>query len=456
LACEYVSSSDRPIEQAEFITPSEIPVPSSNLPLVLIDTLGEEIPSDPKIDAWMRVIDVSDDGRAYVDEDGDFILYDGRIGIETRGASSLDFPKKQYQFETRDEEGEDLKIEPFGLPEEADWILHAPYSDKSLMRNYLAYWISNQVGLWAVHSRFVEAYIDQEDNPYIDEEYVGVMLFMEKIKRDKARVPIQKLEEHHNSEPEITGGYIVKLDHGTSSQKCFYYPTSEDSRQCLQFVEPKRDEVTKEQWEWMQDYFARFESVLESDRFDDPDEGYAAYIEVPSFVDYFILHELFRNNDGLRRSAFMHKDRGGKLVMGPYWDCNLCMGNASYHDGWKTSGWGIKSVEKQAPGVIPFWWWRLLEDDSFVQAVINRWWELRETVLRSELVFGKIDEVTEELDEAQERNFNRWPILGIRIWPNPAPIATSYQEEVENLRQWIDERFTWLDKHIEELGELER
>ena len=88
----------------------------------------------------------------------------------------------------------------FGLPKESDWVMYAPYTDKTLMRNFLAYTMSNNLGHWAAHCRYVEVVLNGQ--------YVGVYVFMEKIKRGSGRVNIAKLKSSDKSGDNVTGGYI--------------------------------------------------------------------------------------------------------------------------------------------------------------------------------------------------------------------------------------------------------
>ncbi|MCB0286914.1 MAG: CotH kinase family protein, partial [Calditrichaeota bacterium] len=175
---------------------------SSNLPIVVINTNGQTIPDEPKITVNMGIIWNENGQRNFLSDP--FNHYDGLIGIEIRGSSSQMFPKKQYGFETRDADGEDLDVELLGMPEESDWILHAPYSDKSLMRNVLAYDFANRMGRYASRTHYCELVLNGE--------YMGVYILMEKIKRDDNRVNIKKLDEDEISGVDLTGGYIIKID----------------------------------------------------------------------------------------------------------------------------------------------------------------------------------------------------------------------------------------------------
>jgi hypothetical protein len=211
---------------------------------------------------------------------------------------------------------------------------------------------------------------------------------------------------------------------------------------------------------------SEFENALAGDNFADPLAGYAKYIDVNSFVDYFILQEVSKNVDGYRLSTFFYKQRdsdGGKLFMGPIWDFNLGFGNANYCTSGSPEGF-VLDFNKLCPDdywLIPFWWKRLLLDEAFGARVSSRWQELRASVLKEEVVLGYIDSVANVLNaESQARNFTAWNVLNKYVWPNYY-VGATFQSEVDWLKGWIIQRLAWLDQNMpvlitatEELGEV--
>ena len=157
---------------------------SSNLPIVVINTHGQQIPDDYKIIADMGIIYNGEGVRNNLTDP--FNNYNGKIGIEIRGSSSQMFPKKQYAVETKDANGNDLDVSLLGFPPEEDWILYAPYNDKSLIRDVLVYKLANDMGRYASRSKFCELVLNGE--------YMGIYVLFEKIKRDANRVNIKKME----------------------------------------------------------------------------------------------------------------------------------------------------------------------------------------------------------------------------------------------------------------------
>ena len=420
---------------------------TSNLPIVIIDTFGRWIPDEPKIPARMKIIYDESGGRNALGNP--HVDFEGRIGIEVRGKTSRGFPKSQYSFEIRDDVGNDKDISLLQLPAESDWVLNGPYSDKTLMRNYLAYEFSNRIGRYASRTKFVEVFLNDEGDASIGEaHYVGVYLLIEKIKRGKERVDIQSLKPgslpvtgkgQREAPSEISGGYILKIDKLDPYDDYFYtrYNTQ------LIHVYPKGREITPAQKAWIQDYMNAFEFALAGKDYKDPERGYAKYIDTDAFIDHFIINELFKNTDGFRNSTYMYKDRNAKLKMGPVWDFNLSMGNTIFYRGWETDNWLIDT------NPVPFWWSRLLTDENFRQRLVKRWKTLRKNELSTSKLLEEIGWTAAYLSEAQKRNFQRWRVLGRRILGNPYPGPLSYEQEVRQLKTWLLARLKWMDGHIE-------
>ena len=188
---------------------TNLPEFKSTLPLVVIDTFGRFIMAGTNVHATARVIDTAG-GTASLLGPAD---YSGRAAVKLRGYSSLRYPKKSFALQTHDASGDEAKVPLLGFPAEHDWVLYAPYLDKSLIRDVLAYEWSNQMGRYASRTRFVELFVNETTNRLGRAHYAGVYVLEEKVKRDAHRVNIHKLTPKDNAEPEITGGYIFKKDH---------------------------------------------------------------------------------------------------------------------------------------------------------------------------------------------------------------------------------------------------
>lgn len=408
----------------------------SNLPILKINTFGQQIPDEPKIEAHLGIIDNGTGNNNNVLTDL-FNGYDGQIAIETRGSSSQSFPKKNYGFETQNSSGENNNVELLGMPKENDWILHGPFSDKSLMRNVLAFHIGNEMGRWAPRTRFCELIINND--------YRGVYVLMEKIKRDKDRVDIARLDSDDNAGDSLTGGYIVQVDREEFGNGWWspFLPNP-----FIVYHHPNGFDMTFPQRNYIQNYITDFEGALLGPNFMDPNVGYSQYIDIGSFVDYLLAVETSKEVDAYRLSTFLFKDKdsnGGKLNAGPLWDFNLGFGNADYCESILTTGWAYDDPDCEPNQ--PLWWNRLLEDENFENQVKCRWQELRDGPLHTDSLMQFIDEQAALLSDAQVRNFNRWQILGNYVWPN-AFVGNTFQEEINFLKSWTSDRLTWMDQNV--------
>jgi hypothetical protein len=412
---------------------------SSHLPIVVIDTNGQQIQDSLRIIVSMGVIDNSEAQTNYITDP--FNNYNGNISIEIRGSSSQSFPKKQYGFETQDDNGENLDVGLMGLPEENDWILYAPYSDKSLIRNAFTYDLAREMGNYASRFRFCEL--------IIDEDYKGLYVLLEKIKRGSNRVNINKMDSEDNYGDALTGGFIFKKDkiEGNYTDGWYALPIPGEYNMYYQFHYPKPNTITAAQREYIITYFNEFEAFMASDEYNHPETGYDTIINVNSFINFYIINELSNNLDGYRLSTFLYKDRNsidGRLNLGPVWDYNIAFGNADYHFGWETEGWEMEyNIANK-----PLWQRRIWEDPEFRDNFNIRWNQLRSTILSDENIDEMISALVDKIGDAQDRNFERWPILNEYIWPNYY-IGAIYQNEVNYLKNWIHERAEWMDLHTQ-------
>lgn len=409
---------------------------TSNLPLVVIDVKGKEIPDEPKINGEVGII-WNGDGNTNSGSDA-FNNFIGNIAIEIRGSSSQSFPKKSYGFELQDDSGEGINSTLLDMPSEEDWILYAPYSDKTLIRNVLTFTLGASLGHYTPRCRFVELFIDNQ--------YQGVYVLMEKIKRDKNRVDIAKLKP----DEDIEGGYIIKIDKTTGSGgegwHSEYYNYYNAGKTYFQYEYPKQEDINSVQKEYIHHYIHLFEKALQDKNFDEAN-GFSELADEQSFIDFFIMNEVAKNIDGYRLSTFMYKDKGGLLNVGPLWDFNLAYGNANYYNGESYSGFQYLADLGEETKTVPFWWRFLLENDGFKSKVKSRWDELRSEKFSDERIEFIADSLVGVLEQAQNRNFEKWPVIGQYVWPN-AFIGKSYSAEVTWMKNWLGNRLNWLDGEI--------
>jgi hypothetical protein len=231
----------------------------------------------------------------------------------------------------------------------------------------------------------------------------------------------------------------VKRDHSDRNEERFHTPNGGP----YFYVQPDARDLTSQQKAWLTRYFTAFENALYSDDFKDPKRGYAAFLDVDSFIDSHWLVELSKNVDGFRYSSYITKDRGGKIKPEPPWDWNRAFGNANYYGGYKENGWYSSNLR---PNEIS-WYHRLKEDPAFRQRCNRRWFELRKSVLDVKTIQAEIDGFAAELKHAQARNFQRWPILGTPVTCNWY-VGETYEDEVAWLKKWVENRIAWIDSQL--------
>lgn len=421
---------------------------SSELPIVLIDPLGQDIPWDGKVDALMQVKYNGPGTITYLTDSSN--EYDGHIGLGVRGTTSAGYPQHPYNIETRTVLGANNNVPLLGMPEENDWCLLSNYNDRSFLRNALAFDLARRMGQYAPRTSLCEVLVDSV--------YKGVYLFAERIKRDSARVHIAKLTGSENSGDALTGGYILEQnlwDWSTSFQSN-YSPIDHPGFDVhFLYNYPAPDTITAQQRTYIAGYVDSLETALYGPSFADPQNGYRKYLDVPSFIDYFLVNELSRNNDGFKKSIYYHKDKysnGGKLRAGPVWDFDWAwkdIWGCDIFDNTDGSGWAHLVNDCPTDNYSSGWYVRLLQDSAFAAELRCTYEDYRTTVLDTASIFAFIDSVGILVQHAQERHFRKWPILGVS---GPAPevgaIATTYAAELDTLKAWIAERLNWLDAHM--------
>ena len=418
----------RTAEQPYIIISADLSDFSSNLPIVIVNTFGTPIGGVTFAPGHLTVIDVEEDGRSRMNGP---VHFAGSAGFKVRGSSTANRPKQSYSVEIWDSEQEDRDVSILGFPAESDWILYGPYNfDPALMRNAFIYELSNQVGRWAARTRFVEVFLNRDqgpvEGPVPSGDYWGVYVFMEKIKRGPDRVDVQALDPSDVDEPQVSGGYILKVDRADPGDRGL-----DAGGQNLKHVYPKEEEIqnVSAQVNWLRSFMNRMQSSLSDS---DPETGYEQFIDVDSWIDHHLLNVLPMNVDMLRLSGYMHKRRSGKLVMGPIWDFDRSMESTDSRDNnpraWNGTGDATRAFS------FP-WWITLFADENFDQRYQARWRELRTNEFSTANLHAIIDRMAEELNEAQERDFGKWR-QGKR---------GGWQGEIQLLKDWLQTRAEWID-----------
>lgn len=408
----------------------------TTLPVVHIDTDGSQIVKENKTWAEISIMNQAADGSSrniYDTPD-----YQSPITVNLRGASSYSgFDKQQYRIKFYKKEGETgaKNYEFLGMGANSEWILNGPFLDRTLLRNHVIYQISKELLEWAPDTRFCEVFVNGE--------YQGVYLVVEPVTNGETRL---RLNEFGLLSGETA--YVLKRDRKDTEDNAIdtYGKTAGKTFNELYISYPSINDLTEVQRKWIEKDISEIERVLYSDDFADQENGYAKYIDVDCFVDYYLINEAVMNNDAGNLSTYAYKEVGGKLQL-TVWDFNNALDNYQ----WFRQDYTQFFLQSNS------WFDRLLSDRAFVERIIKRYKELRGSVLSTEYFYSLIEEGQDELREAIDRNFSVWGYtfsddlllsggMGSRD-------PKSYDEAITQFKDAIARRFEFLDAHIADLYE---
>lgn len=431
---------------------------SSNLPIVVI-TLNEKMKSkseDTRVSADMKIIwDRNGLRNNYPDTTatGDpanpvAVDYNGKIEIKYRGNSSYyNSDKKPFAVKTVNEKGKKLNVSILGMGADSDWALLAPFGDKSLIRDILVFDLMKNGNMEYVPTgRYCEVVLNGV--------YQGIYIMAARVRTGEHRVNIPEPE---NAGDELTGGYLLEIDRNDGDDGFFSKHYNLDlngdrrNKTYYQHKSPDGDDYAKgkmdEQRKYIENHVHEFEAVMASDNYKDKQTGYHKYLNIPSVLDYFVAQEFSRNTDGYRLSTPIYKKRDSvdpRFHMS-IWDLNISLGNSDHYGGWSSQGWiNNFNLTHNEDNYVPFWFKKLLEDTEFKGSLKKRWGEVRNSILSDRAIESKIDSLVALLDESQARNFDIWPILGKKVWPN-VYWGDTWQKEINYLKSYIQRRVSWLD-----------
>ncbi|WP_250525619.1 CotH kinase family protein [Caballeronia sp. GAWG2-1] len=339
--------------------------------------------------------------------------FTGRTSIKGHGNSTWTADKKPYRLKL------DSKASFFGLPKDKNWILLANYFDKTLLRNRTAFELGRRFGMaWTPHDVPVELTLNGQ--------YAGVYDVVESVRVDKNRVNIANSD--NVVAPESTG-FLVEINERMDEDVC--WRTTHGIALCID----SPDSASDAQVAFIKDYMQQAEDALFSDA-----RNYEQYFDVASLIDWYLVNEIFKNQDARDfASIYLYKDASGKLKFGPLWDFDIGAGNINFSDAQYPEGWWVANGQ---------WISRMKQiDPSFETRVRARWDQLKASQI--DTIVSYVDENAQALQAngAAKRNFDKWPVLGKKLWPNPVVTGT-YQGEVAYLKDWLTRRIAWLDGNL--------
>ncbi len=448
---------------------------TSNIPLMILHSFGSGTPNstapgagtpeDTKEDVWF-VFEPKLEGETMVARltNPPDMVAPGYF--ERRGSSTFGAAKFSMTMGAFDEFGEGGDVSPLGFASNDDFVLNSPYDfDRSLVHNDLAYRLSNEVGRWAPRTRHVELFMSMNNDvgasgsvpaygvvtgATTGADYFGVYSFQDKISRGANRLDVEKMELTDNTAPNVQGGYVFKIDRldaGDSGVGA--------AGRSFALVQPKEwtsypghvQVATNAQKAYLASTLNAMYSALQSPSFMDPATGYAAHLDVPAAIDHWWLSLLPKSADAFRLSGYWHKARFGKLTMGPVFDFDRAMGSTDGRDlnpaTWRGDNGDLGTDYFHSAGIFsPNYFDFMFRDPNYWQATIDRYEELRRTVLSTAHVHAIIDEYTETLDPGNaastpaKRNFLKWTTRPRGAAGNTPGTDGTFRGEMQWLKNW--------------------
>jgi hypothetical protein len=410
---------------------------TSHLPIILIHTFESgtlDAYGTEHVPAAIQVLEPKSGTSRMVGR----AALDARIGIRVRGETSRRFPKKQYAIELRaDGDDADSSQPLLGLPSHSDWVLSDPVAfDRALIRNALAFALSNRIGRYAPRTRFAEAFMVDDGGDVRAAHFLGFFTLIEKIERDPGRVNVSGLPESAASPPATTGGFILRIDKGV--------PDFAAAGRRLQFVYPDAEDMMvperRPQLDFIREFIDGFGQAASAADFKHPSTGqhYSEFIDVDAWIDHHIINVLTKNVDGLRFSAYFHKERGGRLAAGPVWDFDRSMGTP--HD-LRTAQPEEWNETFNATDYFNEGWWRLLfRDPDFTSRYRARFTSLLNGEFSADSLDRIVDGIASEVGDAADRNFRRWAQF--------PPHDDSHAAEIAVLKDFLRRRVAWIKTQL--------
>ncbi|MDO5570139.1 MAG: CotH kinase family protein [Bacteroidales bacterium] len=423
----------------------------TNLPIVVINTNNQIIDREERIEADMKIYYNGDGNLNYLDTIANPTQkfdYSGKIGLKYRGNSSFNSSdKKPFGFRTQNAKGKKMNASILGIGEDTDWVLLAPFSDRSMIRDVLVYTLSKHNFEYTPQLKYCELILDNT--------YYGIYIIGSRIRQGENRINLEKPGLEGDA---LSGGYMVEVDRNDEPNyyTSIFYSINPDGsernqRTFFQYKYPDYEDMDAKQLFYLHQSINTFEASFTSSYYQDPDNGWRKYADENSFVNFMISTEFSRNTDGYRLSSPLYKYRdskdGGKFRTA-LWDFNISLGNCDYADGWNTSSWAYNYNNIGNDQLVPFWWYKMLADQSFMKLLRNNWANYRKSSFSDERIDNVIDSLSLILtvEDAEQRNSAAWPKWGEYIWPNYY-VSTSYSDEIDYLKNWISLRLAFLDEN---------
>ena len=440
---------------------------ASDLPIVIFHNMGAgaDVPATEDQFIAMQVFDTRN-GTSSLTNPPDTAV---QGYFHRRGQATFWNPKPNLRVETQDAYGLADDVELLGMPADNDWVFYGiDCYDKVLMHNPLAHELYREMGHYSSRTKYVEVYIklgSGNAGPVSQADYYGLYVLEEKIKIGKNRVDIDKLQPENSAAPSVTGGYLLSIDKSNPGAPAYLAGLS------MWYLDPDYDTITlperAAQKQYIDQYFTDFYTALTGPNWRDPVNGYAAYIDLDSWIDYHLHQTFVFNVDMLRISSFFYKPRQGKIVQGPLWDFDRAFADSSDDRGFNPRRWrsgsGDGGTDAFNPNCSIFcnpWYGKLFTDPDFWQRWIDRYQELRKSVYALTNLYARIDGFGNQLRQATTREYARWAWSGSSdTTPRSGfysgdgfsyrfPTPGTWQGEIDFTKSWFSNRVDFIDSQF--------
>ncbi len=395
----------------------------TNLPLVVIHTQDAVEPAD-KVNNIVSIVSiVGDDGSLLTDS----------ATTRLRGNASMQFPKKPYRIKFAH------KQRPLNAAAKAKkWTLINNYGDKTLMRNIVAFHLSEVVGMpYTPFCRAVDVMLNGE--------YKGCYQLCDQVEIGKGRINIKKMEPTDTQGDALTGGYFWEIDAYAYEEQSWF---NSNHGNPVTIKSPDEDDITAEQSNYLRNHFNSMEADVYGTQYQDPTNGWRRLLDEQTFLKHFLVGEMSGNTDTYW-SVYQYKQRGNDTIFtGPVWDFDLAFDNDNrtypvnnkrdfiYRSGGSHAGDMQRFVDRI-----------VISDPQTLTTLREIWDKARHNGLSDSELNQYIDSIAQALNESQRLNFMRWDILGQWVHQNPQ-VAGSYTGEVGVLKNFVSKRVAWMDNRL--------
>lgn len=379
----------------EFLPLNDLEYPYANLPRIVIET-----------ENFAEIRDNETEHRAHLQVYGDS-MPDGPVlslKVRGRGNSSAKMPKYGLKLEF------DEKQEMFGMPKNRDWALVANFGDKTHLRNFMMFRLSEWLGArYAPKMQFVELYLNRK--------YMGLYLFTETVKVGKNRVNIAKTDSsflfEKEDEKKIDDPYVT-------------------TRRNYMFHVKNPKNLTESSSDLLRNHLNQFEEFIYDSKWVNPEE-IEGWLDLDDYLLHYWVQEFSKNEDGpFARSIYMTWEKGGKIHFGPLWDFDLAFGNASREVNKPAEDWFIRNRR----------WNREIMNNRYVERSATKYWNERKEVFHD--LIDSVPVYRKIIEKAIRNEYRRWPVMSnTENWALKDPYD-SYDEAVGVMVEWMESRYRWI------------